>query len=132
MIRGHCLCGRVAYELRGEPREMYYCHCSMCRRATGSTFATNMLALARDFVIVAGRAHLKAYESSPGEHRHFCAECGSPVYGEALARPGLVSIRCGTVDGDPGARPASHLHTASMAPWFAIRDEVRQFPGEPT
>jgi hypothetical protein len=131
MLEGSCLCSKVAFKLHGQPQVMYYCHCRMCRKATGSSFATNMLARAEDFVIVAGHSYLKAYESSPNEYRHFCSECGSPIYGVAVARPGMVSIRCGAVDGDPGLRPSSHIHTASKAPWVDICDQVPQFPAEP-
>jgi len=130
MIRGSCLCGKVAYELRGIPQTMYYCHCGMCRKATGSSFATNMLARSDEFVIVKGRSLLQSYESSPGEHRHFCSACGSPVYGEAAARPGVVSIRCGTLDEDPGVRPVRHIHTASKSPWFTISDQLPQVRGD--
>jgi hypothetical protein len=130
MIRGSCLCGKVAYELRGVPQTMYYCHCGMCRKATGSSFATNMLARSDDFVILTGRAVLKSYESSPDEYRHFCSECGSPVYGEAAVRPGIVSIRCGTLDADPGLHPVAHIYTASKSPWFTIADHLPQYPGE--
>jgi len=130
MIRGSCLCGKVTYELRGFPQTMYYCHCGMCRKATGSSFATNMLARSDDFVIVRGRSLLKSYESSPGEYRHFCSGCGSPIYGEAAVRPGVVSIRCGTLDDDPGVRPVLHIHTASKSPWFTISDQLPQVPGE--
>lgn len=106
---------------------MYYCHCGMCRKATGSSFATNMLVKSDDFVIVAGRSVLRSYESSPSEYRHFCSECGSPIYGEAVVRPGLVSIRCGALDGDPGVRPSSHIYTASKSSWFTISDHLSQF-----
>lgn len=131
MIRGSCLCGKVAYELRGAPQAMYYCHCSMCRKASGSSFATNMLVQAADFTIVSGRELLEAYESSPGEYRHFCSGCGSPIYGEAAVRPGRVTIRCGSVEGDPGVRPSCHIYAASRAPWFSITDRLSQFPEEP-
>lgn len=131
MIEGSCLCGKVTYTLSGQPQVMYYCHCSMCRKASGSSFATNMLARAEDFVIVTGHSFLKAYESSPDEYRHFCSECGSPIYGVAAVRPGIVSIRCGSVDGDPGLRPSSHIYTASKAPWIAITGPLPQFPEEP-
>ena len=73
MLRGSCLCGRVGYEIRGEPRLMYYCHCGACRKATGSSFATNLLVLADDFVLVSGRERLSAFESSPDKHRYFCS-----------------------------------------------------------
>jgi hypothetical protein len=132
MIRGSCLCGKVSYELRGAPQTMYYCHCGMCRKATGSSFATNILARSDDFSIETGHAFLKSYESSPNEYRHFCSECGSPIYGESAARPGIVSIRCGTLDEDPGVRPAFHIYTASKSPWFAISDQLPQHPSEPS
>ena len=107
---------------------MYYCHCSMCRKATGSSFATNMMVRTEDFVIVSGRALIKAFESSPDEYRHFCSECGSPIYGEALQRKGVVSVRCGTLDADPGIRPSVHVYVESKAPWFDICDQLPQVP----
>lgn len=90
-----------------------------------------MLVKDEDFVVVSGRALIKAFQSSPGEYRHFCSECGSPIYGEALKRKGVVSVRCGALDDDPVIRPYAHLHVASMSPWFKICDELPHFPEEP-
>lgn len=129
MIDGSCLCGKVRYEVRGSPLLMYYCHCGMCRKATGTSFATNMLVRADDFEIVAGREAVKPYRSSPDEHRHFCSECGSPIFSEAEHRRGILSIRCGLLDGDPGVRPAHHLYTEFKAPWFLIADGLPTYPG---
>jgi hypothetical protein len=126
-IDGCCLCGRVRYEVRGTPQLMYFCHCRMCRKATGTSFATNVLVRAEDFAIVSGRDALKAYRSSPDELRHFCAECGSPVFSEAEHRRGILSIRCGLMDGDPGIRPAHHLYVDFKAPWTSIRDGLPEY-----
>jgi hypothetical protein len=110
---------------------MYYCHCGMCRKATGSSFATNMLVREADFVVTSGQDLIKAFQSSLGEYRHFCSECGSPIYGAASKRPGNVSVRCGALDDDPIARPAAHVYTKHKAPWFEIRDQLRQYPETP-
>lgn len=131
MIKGSCLCGNVRYEIHGSPQAMYYCHCSMCRKATGSAFATNMLVSENDFVFKSGHAAIKAFQSSPSEHRYFCPDCGSPIYSRAEARKGLISVRCGTLDDDPSTRPAEHIFTASKAPWFEICDQLPQYPDEP-
>ena len=32
----------------------------------------------------------------------------------------------GTLDGDPGSRPAFHLFTASKADWFEVADDLPQ------
>jgi len=129
MLRGACLCGKVRYELRGEPRVMYYCHCETCRKASGSSFATNMIALAEDFVLLSGRELLSAFESSPDKHRYFCSACGSPIYSQAKNTQKIVSVRCGTLDTDPILRPSTHAYAASKAPWYRICDELPQAPG---
>ena len=131
MLRGSCLCGKVRYEVRGLPQAMYYCHCGMCRKASGSAAASNMMVLADEFVLVSGKAFVKAFQSSPGEYRHFCAECGSPIYGEAQKRKGKLSVRCGTLDNDPIIRPTVHIYTGSKAPWSDICDQLPQFPQAP-
>jgi hypothetical protein len=41
---GSCLCGRVRYEFHTEPKVTVACHCLLCRKATGSVFATWTLA----------------------------------------------------------------------------------------
>lgn len=130
MLRGSCLCGSVRFEITGVPDSMYYCHCGMCRKSTGSAFATNLLVRADDFVLVAGNDDLRHYESSPGEYRCFCGHCGSPVYCWARARSEWVSVRCGTLDDDPGISPSVHLFAASKAVWDVIHDQVPRVPGD--
>jgi hypothetical protein len=120
------LCGGVKYEVRGAPMIMYHCHCGTCRKASGSSFATNILVRGEDFVIVSGEDLLSAFESSPKKHRHFCSACGSPIFSRAEATAQVVSVRSGTLDADPGVRPAFHAHVASKAAWTEIRDELPQ------
>jgi len=86
-----------------------------------------MLVRDDDFVVTSGRSLIKAFQSSPGEYRHFCAECGSPIYGKAEARKGKVSVRCGTLQDDPIVRPIAHMYTASKAPWIEVCDQLPQF-----
>ena len=130
MLKGTCLCSKVKYEIKGKPQFMYYCHCSMCRKASGSSFATNMMISDEDFVLVSGHAFVKRFESSPNEYRYFCSECGSPIYGQAQSRKGLISVRCGTLDGDPIVRPVKHFFSKSKASWFEISDKLHQVPEE--
>jgi hypothetical protein len=128
MLRGSCLCGAVKYEIRGAPRGMYHCHCGMCRKANGSSLATNLIVPAAEFEVVTGRERLSAYESSPGKQRWFCSGCGSPIYSQSGETRGIVSVRGGTVDGDPGIRPSVHVWAAARAPWTEICDGLPQRP----
>ena len=63
------------------------------------------------------------FHSNTAKH-HFCARCGSPLYSHAAATAEIVSLRCGTLDGDPGLRPTAHLHAAAKAPWTEIADAL--------
>lgn len=128
MLHGSCLCDQVRYEIRGTPMAMYYCHCGTCRKASGSSFATNLLVAADDFVITSGRELLSKFESSPNKYRHFCSRCASPVYSQADNTKHLVSVRGGTLNEDPGMKASMHFHVASKAPWFEICDSLPQLP----
>lgn len=124
MITGRCLCGTVRYRISAAPLAMYHCHCSQCRRASGSSFATNILVDSEHFALTAGQETLASFESSPGKRRHFCSRCGSPIFSAADATPQLRSLRSGTLDVDPGIRPSGHIHVASKSPWFEIHDDL--------
>ena len=42
MIEGKCLCGNVRYRITGPILNFQYCHCSRCRKFTGSAHAANV------------------------------------------------------------------------------------------
>lgn len=128
MITGQCLCGNVRYEIAGRLGPIVYCHCSMCRRATGSAFATNASVRAREFRVVAGSELISEYESSPSNVRAFCSRCGATLYCKWF---GLIRIRLGTLDDDPGVRPVAHVWVRSRAPWHEITDSLAQFDQAP-
>ncbi len=128
MIPGRCLCGAIRYQIHGEVGPIDLCHCSFCRRASGSAFASNATIARKDFEMVAGKDVLKEYESSPGKFRSFCSDCGSPIFARHVASPDTLRIRCGTLDADPGSRPLGHYDVASKAPWFSIADDLPQSP----
>lgn len=131
MLQGSCLCGAIRYEVRGAIGPMIYCHCSMCRKASGSSFATNAPVDAADFRFVSGEARLGRYESSPGEFRCFCTRCGSPI-AKLYADKTEVRIRMGTLEGDPAIGPIGHILTGSKAPWTRITDGLPETEGVPT
>ena len=65
MLRGSCMCGKVQYRIEAKPLAMYYCHCSICRAASGAGFSTNVAVSTPSFEVTAGAVSLIAYESSP-------------------------------------------------------------------
>jgi hypothetical protein len=128
MLKGACQCGAVKYEITAPPLLMYHCHCGRCRAASGASYATNIIVPTEAFTIVAGKDRLSSFESSPQKHRYFCVACGSPIYSHGQKTKDCVSVRCGTLQDDPGIRPAYHAYVASKAKWVEIREEIPQVP----
>jgi hypothetical protein len=126
MIEGGCLCGAVRYELRGEPRSMTHCHCSMCRKAHGAAFVTFVEFARGDFRFTSGEDSTLPYESSPGSRRPFCRRCGSTLLFHSESDD-EVWIAAGSLDTDPGCRPGSHIFVASKAPWLHLDDALAKF-----
>lgn len=129
--RGSCLCGGVRYEYSGEFGLFVYCHCSKCRKAQGSAFASNAPVEEAKFRLLQGSELLKAYASSPGKQRVFCSNCGSPLYSRADALPGVLRLRMGTLDTPVGKKPQAHIFAASRAEWYDILDGLPQHAERP-
>jgi putative acetyltransferase len=130
MLSGRCLCGTVRYEIDGQLGPAIFCHCSQCRRASGTAFATNAPVRARYLRFVTGREAITEYASSPGKLRAFCSRCGSPVYSRLEADPETFRIRLGLLDGDPGRVPLAHFWASAKAPWHEIaEDSLPRYPG---
>ena len=97
MHTGRCLCGAVRLEIdAGAFLHAYYCHCSRCRRASASSFATNGFVKSENLRVVAGEGVLGAHESTPGVFRQFCTRCGSHLFNRNEHFPQIRSVRrCG-------------------------------------
>lgn len=128
MITGSCLCGGVRLRVDGRLGPAGFCHCSQCRRANGSAFASNAPVRTKYLALETERDDLvREYESSPGKFRAFCARCGSPLYSRRDSEPEIRRLRLGLLDGDPGRRPAAHVWVGSKAPWYEISDALPRF-----
>lgn len=75
---GHCLCGAVSFRAASLPDHMHACHCSMCRRSSGSTGMTVIIAAAD--MTISGQDHIASYQSSDWAARSFCSRCGSGLW----------------------------------------------------
>ncbi|MEO8670318.1 MAG: GFA family protein [Tahibacter sp.] len=120
---GSCFCGSVTYEVRGNIGPAYYCHCSRCRKISGSAFSSNAVVDVADFFITRGEDLLKATRSESGVARVFCSACGSSLF---VRQENQMRLRLGTLDTPLAEGPAFHIYTNSKANWFALCDDLPQ------
>lgn len=128
MYEGSCLCGRVRYEITGEIGDFGYCHCTSCRKASGTAHAANAPVKRSDFSLVSGAEELREFESSPGKLRVFCSRCGSPIYAYLRASADVIRIRLGSLDTPFTKSPKVHTWVSDKAPWEPLEDNLPQFP----
>ena len=130
LIAGGCLCGAVRYEITGPFLRAGHCHCSRCRKHSGAAVCTQARVRAEDFRLLSGEESLRVYRPAEGAAvKAFCVRCGSSLFGGTWPEGPEVSIRLGSVDGDPGIRPEYHTFVESRAPWDEITDDLPQYPG---
>ena len=128
MYSGSCLCGKVKFEISGKINDIVYCHCSMCRKAQGSAFATNANVAKENFHFISGEDNLTAYEYTQDQYKFFCKTCGSPIMSKNRHHPDKVRIRLGTVESDITERPTAHIFVDSKANWEEITGSLPQYP----
>lgn len=128
MYVGSCLCKRIQYEIDGELGEFGYCHCTSCRKASGSAHGANAPVDRAHFRFVGSAQALREYESSPGKLRAFCGECGSPIFAYLRSTPDVLRVRLGSVDTPFTKLPRAHTFVSEKAPWAPIDDAIPQFP----
>ncbi len=79
-LSGGCACGAIRYETDADPIVMLNCHCSDCRKASGSGYAA-IIFVPKDPVRVRGEVRFHEVRGSSGKmvERGFCPNCGSPI-----------------------------------------------------
>lgn len=115
MYQGSCLCGAVTFEVTGYFSGFFLCHCSRCRKVTGSAHGANLFSKDATLAWLSGEDSVRAF-NLPGTRfvKTFCATCSAalPTKGD-----GWMLVPAGSLDCDVGMKPAAHVFTASRADW---------------
>lgn len=130
-LTGHCLCGRVRFEITEPLVSSRYCHCTRCQRRSGTAASAGAAVVPGSFQVLSGEEAIKTWwPDDDGWGKAFCAECGGHLYSQSPEDPHRKSVRLGAIDGDPGIRPTARQHLASAAVWEPIPDDgLKHFDG---
>ena len=91
-----CACGQLTVQCEGEALRVSICHCLDCQKRTGSVFSANAR-FPRGAVKVNGVSNVFRRRADSGNNLdfHFCPRCGSTVWWELEALPGVVAVAIG-------------------------------------
>lgn len=117
MKTGSCLCGAVTFEVKGPLRPVIACHCTQCRKQTGS-FMHATSAADGDLRITSDRG-LKWFRSSDTARRGFCGECGSVLFWKENGSD-TTSITAGSINGPTGLEIEGHIFCDDAGDYYEI------------
>jgi hypothetical protein len=133
IYHGGCQCGAIRYEVIGAARQVYACHCTDCQRQSGSAFGMTMVVAEADFQLTKGEVKTFTLRSDAGRTKlgAFCAQCGTRIFHKVEPRPGMISVKLGTLDDTGSLQPKFHLWTNSKQGWVAIPEGVEAYETQP-
>lgn len=121
---GKCLCGEAQYEVADTFLYAQNCHCSNCRRATGSAFKPFAGIERSKLRLTSGTESLSLFGTEDAHDAH-CKACGSLLY-SVVRDAQFVHVALGTLVDAPTIRPTAPIFVGSKAPWFTITDDLPQ------
>ncbi|QOZ37397.1 GFA family protein [Bradyrhizobium sp. CCBAU 53421] len=125
ILTGECFCRDVRYEVADAFTYALNCHCSNCRRTTGSAFKPFAGIVREKFNVTSGADGLLIYGDELTHDAH-CGRCGSLLYSQ-VRNGAYVHVTMGTLRDAPTIRPTAHIFVGSKAPWYEILDDLPQY-----
>jgi len=122
-LKGSCLCGAVKYEAIGEPKRFVHCHCSRCRKATGTGHASNLFFQPGMLKWLSGQEQIHAFKVPEAKRftNTFCATCGSRLPRQVMDTD-IVIIPAGSLDDEVPIKPQARIFSGSRASWSCDGD----------
>ena len=133
-----CACGQAAIEVNAEPTMHGVCHCTNCKRRTGSAFGIGVyfdahcveilrgaLTAYEDAAVVEqrGATSIYAFHHAAQNHdqeRHFCPRCGTTLFWYVSALPEKIGIAGGCFAGEGLAQPDYSVADRNREPWVSL------------
>lgn len=128
-LKGSCLCGAVKYQVTGEPKRFYHCHCSRCRKATGTGHATNLFLQPATLTWLSGEEQIRAFKVPEAKRftNNFCTTCGGRLPRQAQGTD-VVMIPSGSLDDEVPIKPQARIFSGSGASWSCAGDGLPAYP----
>lgn len=132
-MEGGCNCGAIRYRIQGAPLAVAACHCTRCRRQSGSMYSVNLVVSPAAFTMEGKPKVFEDKDTTSGEpvFREFCGDCGSPIRSILGANADIIAVKAGTLDNPDPYAPALHVFTRSRVAWVEIPEGTPQFKASP-
>jgi len=126
-ISGSCACNVVQFKLNSAPKALVNCHCNFCRKHSGSAFSTYAVVPETSLEVSSGQDSISAFALKEYAHKHFCKQCGSPIFNKNAKYPGLSMIYFGGISASLNMVPSVNIYCESQLAWVPAIAEIMSF-----
>jgi hypothetical protein len=112
---GSCLCGGVVFRTSGTIRGVGSCHCSKCRKVSGTACNAQFIVPLERFAWIRGETLLTRYQLDDGWGAARCKTCGSPLPQSIDGK--RMWVPAGLMDDPLDTDVQMHIFCGSRADW---------------
>lgn len=129
---GGCVCRSVRYEINAEPVAMNDCQCRQCQMDSGTGHSSYLT-----FVGVEAKVSgaIKCFDVTGDggtvKSRVFCPDCGTQLYIQFPAMPGVFAVRAGSLDDPELYAPQFVIWSAGKRSWDHVDPTLPSFAKMP-
>lgn len=116
---GSCLYGKVKFSINKDIQTMYHCHCSLCRKQSGTGSNSATLVNETLFEWVPGIDSIGTFRKDSGFTSCFCISCGSPVPNK-VGNSSFIWIPLGLLDETPIIKKRLGFCINSKSDWVPV------------
>ena len=132
-LTGSCLCEAVRWTARAQPLFPGHCHCSDCRKTSG-TGHMSLFGMPAAAFEVQGEVRFFAKPAASGNvvRRGFCPTCGSFVYSTNDAMPDLRFLSVNSMDEPERFAPSLVVWSKRQLSWDQHAGDLPRFETNPS
>lgn len=118
----------MQFKVSGAPKSVVNCHCNFCRKHSGAAYSTYVAVPEEALEITSGADSLATFKFAEDAYKHFCKQCGSPIFNKNARYPGLGIIYLGAIAEPARFVPTANIYCDSQLAWVPAIAELRAFP----
>jgi len=118
-----CACGQASITVNAPPAMHGVCHCTSCKRRTGSAFGISAYFDKAAVVTYKGETSIYAFHHASQRHdqeRHFCALCGTTLYWFVSTLPETIGIAGGCFADEGLPEPTYSVSEQTKEIWVGL------------
>ncbi|WP_414713655.1 GFA family protein [Sphingomonas sp.] len=128
MPDAHCACGALTVSIAAYSPAVVICHCTACRRRSGSSFGVGMYVPIGSVAITGPHSEFARTAASGGMFRNqFCPTCGSTVFWMTDKHPGAIGIAYGAFATDDLPPPVRSVWEEGAHDWVSLPASIQHF-----